>query len=327
MLSGRPLVTSVDRKYLVERDELPMIGRFVNAGMNTLLLGERRTGRTTMLRAIEARLREDDAYRTVYVNGARVVDTLGVLTMIRDALIAPRSAVAEGFGHVAAGSAQRPSEERGEAALALVRELTRREAPMPACVLLDDPSTKTAHELFGRLRDDIWQTEIVWVVTGRPGLRAEYLTPPADAFFDRVLPLAPLDDAQQRSLIELRLEPADDPLLAELRHASGSPGALLRALQDGATAADASGLLKRRSDREERAAKLGRVASMMHAEIENGATASASDSEWVKRFAVSRQRAQQVLVELEQQGLVTSSRAPGPTGQPRKVYHRVEDGA
>lgn len=63
---------------------------------------------------------------------------------------------------------------------------------------------------------------------------------------------------------------------------------------------------------------------MMLAEIEDGATASASDPDWTGRFGISRQRAQQALAALEREQLVRAERLPGPSGRPRKVYRRVE---
>jgi predicted ArsR family transcriptional regulator len=83
-------------------------------------------------------------------------------------------------------------------------------------------------------------------------------------------------------------------------------------------------VLARRAERESRASTLGRIESLMLAEIEDGATASASDTEWLKRFGVSRQRAQQALALLEREQLVSAARLPGPSGRPRKVYRRIE---
>ena len=84
---------------------------------------------------------------------------------------------------------------------------------------------------------------------------------------------------------------------------SGNPRALLAALRDAAGGSDVQGILARRAERQSQAAdELGPLASMMLAEIENGASASASDRDWLTRFGVSRQRAQQVLAELARGG-------------------------
>jgi hypothetical protein len=219
-----------------------------------------------------------------------------------------------------------PIDVRTEEALNLMRELAAEAEKRKACVLLDDPDPDVAHQLFGRLRDELWQTGLVWVVAGDRARRQQYLTPPADAFFERIVELAPLTDAQQRDLIRRRMDRQDNRELLDVRVESGHPRALLTALRDAASSPDdVHALLGRRAERQTRAAnKLGRLESMMLAEIEDGAAASASDPDWTGRFGISRQRAQQALAALEREHLVRAERLPGPSGRPRKVYRRVE---
>jgi hypothetical protein len=324
MLSGRPLLFPADRAYLVERPEAEAVSRYVAQGMNTLLLAERGMGKTTLLRHVEAHLSSEAHAEVTYLDGRRLADAATILLAVRDALIGQRAPMSDSLRMAAMPFTPVPVEVRNEQALRVVRELVA--ASVRGCVLLDDPDAETVHRLFGRLRDELWQAEIVWVVAGEPMRRQQYLTPPADAFFERVLELAPLTYAQQEQLIRKRLSGADDARLASVRAENGSPRSLLAALRDVASADDAAALLGRRAKRQQRVAdELGRLASTMHAEIEDGAVASASDPEWLERFGVSRQRAQQVLSALEQKGLVRAERLPGPNGRPRKVYSRLEE--
>jgi energy-coupling factor transporter ATP-binding protein EcfA2 len=325
MLSGRPLLpTAADRRYLVERAEANRVVQDVQAGMNILVLAERGMGKTTLLRHVGARLEDEASFTAVYLDGHRLTDAVAILLGVRDALSGPRTVLGDNLRATAMQFAPMPVEVRNEQALALVRELGDATEGQRVCVLLDDPDPEIAHRLFGRLRDDLWQTGIAWVVAGDEARRQQYLTPPADAFFERVVELAPLTDTQQDELIRKRLEGGDDQGIVAVRLESGSPRALLAALRDATTADDAHAALSRRTERQRRGDRLGDLAGMMLAEIEDGAIASASDPDWLKRFGVSRQRAQQVLAELERDGLVSAERLPGPTGRPRKVYRRVD---
>ncbi len=298
--------------------------RNVRAGMNTLLLAERGMGKTTLLRQLQGRL-EEEALLTaaVYLDGHRLDDAGMVLIAVRDALEGPRTGAAESVRTVVNALAAMPVELRNDEALRLVRELETDKRR--ACVLLDEPDPDTAHRLFGRLRDELWQTGLTWVVAGDEGRRQQYLTPPADAFFERVVTLEPLTQEQQLELVQKRLEDADDQSVVGATVASGNPRALLGALRDATGGQDVRDVLDRRAERELRASReLGPLASKMLAEIEDGASASASDRDWLSRFGVSRQRAQQVLAQLEGKGFVRAERLPGPGGRPRKVYRRLD---
>jgi type II secretory pathway predicted ATPase ExeA len=328
MLSGRPLLaTAADRRYLVERPETDLVLGHVRAGMNTLVLAERGMGKTTFLHHLEGRLEDEASISTVYLDGHRLSDSAMILLAVRDRLEGPRTAIGESLRMVALPFTLNPIEARNEQALQLVRTLAAEAEKRQVFVLLDDPDPEVAHRLFGRLRDELWQTGLVWVVAGDRARRQQYLAPPADAFFERIVELAPLTDTQQRELIRRRVGRRDNRELLDVRVQSGSPRGLLTSVRDAADSTDdVQAVLARRAGRETRAAsKLGRLESMMLAEIEDGAAASASDPNWTGRFGISRQRAQQALAALEREQLVRAERLPGPNGRPRKVYRRVED--
>lgn len=326
MLSGRPLLaTAADRRYLVPRPQADAIARNARSAMNTLVLAERGMGKTTLLRDLAARLEDTGDAAAVYLDGRRLIHPAAIMTIVRDGVTGARSALAETARRTELLFSRMDAEERAEEALRLIRELSNRSEVRREVVLLDDPDPDVAHQLFGRLRDELWQTGLVWIVAGDVARRQQYLTPPADAFFERVVELAPFDDTQQAELIRRRLEGEDVGGLMGVTVESGNPRALLAALRDATGAGeDVQTVLARRAERETRASTLGRLESMMLAEIEDGATASASDSEWLERFGVSRQRAQQALALLEREALVRAERLPGPSGRPRKVYRRIE---
>src|SRR5437870_5093353 len=64
----------------------------------------------------------------------------------------------------------------------------------------------------------------------------------------------------------------------------------------------------------------GRPAAMLMSELESLGAASAADERLLRRLGWTRPRAVQVLRELEDRGLVTSSSVKGRAGRPRKVY-------
>jgi hypothetical protein len=77
------------------------------------------------------------------------------------------------------------------------------------------------------------------------------------------------------------------------------------------------------AERDRHVNQLGRPAAMAYAELQNSGPASASDEELLHRLGWSRQRAAQVLAELEREGLVRAELRPGPSGRPRKTFEIV----
>jgi energy-coupling factor transporter ATP-binding protein EcfA2 len=323
MLSGRPLLaTKPDQRYVVERSELASFVASLSQGLNTALFGAPGSGKTTLLRQAARSLAEGSRIRAIYLNASQFEDPLTALVATQDALRGdelPPFAVRD----VPRMFESQPSDQLRDPALRIVRSLHQDD---PVVVMLDGLSPTSAHALFGQMRDDLWATGITWAVAGDVAHRAGYLAPPADAFFERVIVLGPLSDEQQMALIRKRREAGDPDWLIDVRVSSGNPRSLLASLRDAQDATDAAsaGLLAARAARERVAADLGRLHSALLAEIEDGAAVSASDRDLLRRFGISRQRAQQVLNELESRGLVESgTRSSAESGRPRKVYWRV----
>ena len=324
MLSGRPLLaTEADRRYLIPRRETDSIVRDARRGMNVLVLGERGIGKTTLLREVSNQLSADGA-AVVYLDGhALDTSSLEIMRAVDDAI---------GGGSLAVAIARRarprisdmPAELRVEEAHQIIRRLAAAHRERTVFILLDDPSPGRTFALFGRFRDELWQTGLIWIVSGDIHRRHEYAKPPADVFFDRTVEIAPFDQAQQLELVRRRLSDGDDGSLLGVTVESGNPRALLTAVRDAlAQGGDLGSVLADRARRQRRADGLGRVESMVLAELEDGSEVSAADAEWLDRLGVSRQRAQQALAKLETSGLVRSDQVRGPTGRPRKVYRRL----
>ena len=78
----------------------------------------------------------------------------------------------------------------------------------PIVILDDMRDVGLVHELFGRYRDETWEMPLRWVVCGLATRRSQYLEPPADAFFDSVLTVAPLNSTTSRDLLQARPGPS-----------------------------------------------------------------------------------------------------------------------
>jgi hypothetical protein len=116
-------------------------------------------------------------------------------------------------------------------------------------ILLDSPlDPKVAFELFGRWRDEVFAIPATWVVVAHQDRLAQYLTPPADVFFDVVVRLEPLSREQALEILSRR--DTHTMLPADVRESivesfDGTPRHLLRLARQHATAGGAT-IWKRR---------------------------------------------------------------------------------
>jgi len=201
----------------------------------------------------------------------------------------------------------------------------REAAPQGRRVVLVDelPAKAVGQTLFGRLRDELWQLPLTWVVAVARSEGDALLSPPADVFFDVVLELEPLSRNAQREILEKRAENGGRQVAAEIDE--GNPRRLLglarEALESGVRPSE---LLKALGRRDVEVSKLGRGASMLVAELESLGPTSASDEGLLSRLGWTRTRAVQVLRRLEEKGLVTSVTVKGVSGRPRKLYRPVD---
>jgi len=308
-INGRPLLDSrPDQSLYVRRahDE-DLVRSAIRRYLNTLVLGPRGAGKTSFLRALAYGLRREGVPSS-FVEGGTSTDA-GALVE----LISRRVGEVSGRTPGSPGAKDAPL-------LEAVRALHSVADPERRMVVLMDglPSADDAHSLFGRLRDELWRLPFTWVVATDDDDRAALLTPPADAFFELVIELRPLAISQQQELLRKR-GIADVVALAD--QGTGNPRELLALARlvatDGSSpAALARARLKRRAE----ARRLGRPAEMVVAELEASGPLSASDERLLGRLGWTRERAVQVLKQLEAARLVTTSLQKGPSGRPRKLY-------
>ena len=315
-LRNRPLLdTLIDAELYVERGEAKRLRTALEHCLNTIILGPRGSGKSTLLRQTARELRERGR-PSLFVNVDFAGDAIAILEAVSTAA---GQSTPDGVLHldvIAAVAGDGTAIER-------IRTMATGE-PLdpPLVVLLDDVRVDAGHELFGRLRDALWQVPVTWVVAAS---ERALLTPPADAFFEQTIELAPMDAGLIAQLLQRRLggDAARIGQLAELAHASdGSPRRALELARDivvGRRSLDE--ILTLRGEREAYASTLGRPASMLLAEIEQlDRPVYSADEELLHTMGWTRNRAVQVLGELETAGLLTSYPGRGPGGGRVKFF-------
>lgn len=321
-LSGRPLLdTRPDHELFVDRsDEITRIRAALGQGLNCLVVGERGSGKTSLVRALMFEERQDaDAQdvglpRLLYVRGSGAESASDLLRAAVEALAQYQSE------QLAAGL---PGTSSG-----LIAELGERARRGSVLMVLDDAPAAAGNALFGALRDELWSIDLRWLVTVATTDSATLLRPPADAFFESQVALDPLPADASMEILRRRMGEAPERLLVE---AAAIGGGNPRRLLDVAREFDGdysqwSEFASAAAERERALAALGRPAHMLAAELESLGGASASDARLLNAMGWTRPRVVQVLAEMEAAGLVTSSSLKSGQGRPKKVYKVVSAG-
>jgi hypothetical protein len=264
-----------------------------------------------------------------FVDATAVEGVLELALRIRDGLLGQPSPVAAAANLTAEAFRRQEAPVGGasRAVASLLREIGQADA---TTILVDASGSSAAcFELFGRMRDVLWQQDHEWVLALDEVDRPTALKPPADAFFDSVIILDPWSTDALVELLARRAEPGEDwppdLLLSAATGAHGSPREAVRALSDAVVHGyDPATTLDARARLVDLASAEGRPAGMLMAELLGRGPASPSDEVLQKTLGVSRARLNQVFRQLLERGLVAADteRAEGP-GRPRTVYRPV----
>jgi hypothetical protein len=326
-LTGRPLRdTARDRRLFVDREAtLDVAQRALRNERNVLLDGGRGSGKTSLLYFLQHRL-DHDGLRTAVVQGRAAASLSDFFALLRDSLGAEREQPTEATW-VPPPLVRTP---RTDTQL-ILDELSHLREILPAAqtiVLVDEmPSPQTAHTLFGRLRDELWELPLTWFVATDERDRASYVEPPAEAFWGRLLSLPPLTSSEAVELLERRLGSVllDSEVLAQVvEQASGNPRRLISLATEIVNGDhDPETVLEKRRKRDGQIETLTDSSRRLLAELEANGPASPSDEGLLKRLGWSRSRAAQVFKDLERHGLVRSSERAGTGRRPRRVFDLV----
>ncbi len=331
----RPLAQSrADQRRFVNRtSETREVLRGVANSQPVLVLGEPGSGRSSLLNHVAWLLgRETEPRESVVVSGELArnpAQLLGVLVARLQRLAEPEAPRGRWLQELQALAL--PDGPFGEVVqpailMELVDLLGDRLAALDrgVCLMIDGISPAVAHGVFGSLRNELWSLEgASWVVAGDAAAKPLFLEPPADAFFAKTVELAPLDPADAAKLLRAHAPELSDEQIAKTLAAepSGNPRRLLRAAADvqagvspTASATDAL------AQRAEQAA--GPLAGRLVSYLADNGPASASDQRLLRQVGASRQRASQLMHQLESAGLLETLevREPGRRGRPVRRF-------
>jgi len=314
MIGARPLTSSAeDQDLYVRRPFDTRVDRALGEGLNVVLRARRGAGSTSLLHRLEGQL--DDV---VVVDAAAAESSEQVLHALAARAHVPRSIVSN-FAEMW----QRVDPLAPPTAL---RELvsTLHEQNRSLVVLLDGPiDPAVAHDLFGRHRDAVFGLPATWLVLAHEDRAGEYLTPPADVFFEHVDHIEDLKHPEAKELLVRRglLDPLG-PALAQfiLDAYDGTPRGLLTLAraQRSRDPVDAEAAIRAYAAATE---KLPRSVAMLLAELQGRGPVSATDPELQSRLGVTDRQLRRNFGVLEENGLVAQvpTGRPGP-GRPPSTY-------
>lgn len=341
-LDNRPLLGMVDQDLFVPPTIMPELDAAVERKLNVLVMGSPGSGKTTLLRAIRAHHEDSLEPAAVYVDLNPAQNAEQALEIIAEAIRQRWEEIVNNARDEGADldpiydlyptdiAAANSRTTWGTTPSARLLQLARRLEEEPASLLLIDspPGEGNAHTLFGRLRDVLWQQHHQWVIAANDVLRDELTRPPANAFFDVQLDLAPLSRTEQREFLERRLvgESGID-IDSIVGQTDGLPRSLLQLARAAVLSTESvDELLAARDRRRARLEELPRLALTITEYLADHGPASGSDPQLLATLGVSGQRARQVLRELEEQGFVRSfPEQQERQGRPRKLYELLED--
>lgn len=327
LLKGRPLYDNkADADLFVTPSAWDAVVLGSERDLNVLLVGSRGSGKTSLLHQVQYVMRDEESEGAVFVDGTAARDVVDLATRIRNSLSGEPSTLPENVEGAlgAVTTSEEPIAGASRTLAALLRSIGQAD---PALILLDcSGAAEAVFDLFGRMRDVLWQQSHRWIVAIDENDRSTVMKPPADAFFDVVAQIEPWPTTELITLLSRRyptMEDVDKKLVMHAAaNASGSPREALRAMSHGIlTEGDPATFLEERGVLLDRASRLGRTAGMLMAELLGRGQASPSEPELQDSLGLTRARLTQLFHLLQENELVVgeAERSSGP-GRPRMTY-------
>ena len=193
----------------------------------------------------------------------------------------------------------------------------------PWLALVDGPvPAGAAHQLFGGLRDAVFALPLRWIVVVPAERVGEYLSAPADVFFEQVVHMDGLSQDGRKELLARRgIVLPEDRAAEVLRLSDGTPRHALALARHALLNRDEP--LEDRSFREwqERLAGLSRSGATLFDALQGRGPVAVTDVRLLERLGWGEMRIRRAMAELVSAGLVRASqgRQEGP-GRPPSVY-------
>jgi len=205
--SLRPLFpTKYDQTFFVNREkEMTSIKSSIRSNLNLLLLGNRGSGKTSLLNHTYYNLKNDTKIILMLVN------------------ILPKGiSGTESFLNELASSCAKEVKNRdpglysryqngflratGLEGFEEMMSILIKENKQPV-FLIDgfDHNSKLCYDIISSLREIFWETKSTFIITGDIQQKNVYLKPPVDAFFDKVLEIGKFSSKDVRELFEHRI--------------------------------------------------------------------------------------------------------------------------
>lgn len=343
------LATKRDQALFVDREEIVRhLFDSAHAGLNTVLLGPRGVGKTSVLHRVLARAEEhqDDPRDVPWLP----VAVTGEPTSAYDFLLRVLVALAEAMDQEGVAFDRQPLDRvlrptRGEmfddestvGLLSLLRALDElathlREAGRTPVFLVDELADSTVgRAVFGRMRDELWRVGGTWIVASDGAQRDALLQAPADVFFERTVEIGPLNPAASRALLRARLEHGqpdshatldDDTIDRVVRLSGGVPLSLVSLLRDVLDGVSLEETEAREREFSMQITTLSEPAQRLAAALRaRGGLGRATDEELQWKMGWSASRLRQVFGELERAGIIDAvASSTNQPGRPSKVY-------
>lgn len=303
-LTSRPLTAS-DAALYVPREADSAIRAALQQRENVLVGALRGAGATSLLHRLEADL--PDALLMNAERAASAADIIASLvSQLRLRQILPDLQ----------DLLRRPDPLAAPPIMRRIGDTLREEERHPV-VLLDGPvDPKISFDLFGRWRDELYVLPLSWVVIAHQERLAEYVTPPADIFFDAIVLVDSLDESKAVELLQRRhvVSLPDEVEQSISRHFDGTPRHLIRLTRQ-ALASDPAEVALRAEQLAHATSSLSRGAQRLLVDMQGRGPVTATDLELQRRLGVTDRQMRRNLTELTTAGLAeqlpSSSSAPG----------------
>lgn len=339
------LATKRDQALFVDREEIVRhLFDSAKARLNTVLVGPRGAGKTSVLNRFLSLVEQDAGVRRarwlpVAIAGAPT-SASDFLSTVLIGLANAMEAEDVPFGREVLQRTLLPDTFDDEATVSLVallralRDLSARlrDEGIAPVFLVDEVADPTvAHTVFGRMRDELWAAGGTWIVASDGAQRDALLEAPADVFFERTLEVGPLSREASRELLLARLKSGEHDLgntvdeetlerVVEL--SSGLPLSLislLRTVLEGTPLEETEALARAF---ELQVSSLSEPAQRLVSALrDRGGLGRATDEDLQWQMGWSASRLRQVFQELEQAAVVETVPSPADRpGRPSKAY-------